>query len=152
MKEHRCDCLICPHFLIKKLDLNAIIPTRGSKDAAGLDLYALESVHVGTGFATLVRTGIALSIPKGFYGAVCSRSGNVAKLGLVVANQPGIIDSDYRGEISVLLTSLSCSQLVKEGQRIAQLVIQPYSNVNPIEVVELDNTDRDGNGFGSTGS
>lgn len=152
MQDHRCDYLDCPHLLIKKLNPNAIIPTRGSAEAAGLDLYALEYAYIDAGKVTVVKTGIALSIPKGWYGAVCSRSGNVAKLGLVVANQPGIIDSDYRGEVCVLLTSLYGICTVKPGQRIAQLIIQPYSNINSIEVTELNSTDRDSNGFGSTGS
>jgi dUTP pyrophosphatase len=142
----------CPVLKIKKLDQTAIVPTRGSKEAAGLDLYSLECAEIPHNSIVQVRTGISIVIPRGYYGAVCSRSGNVIKLGLAVANQPGIIDSDYRGEIKVLLTSLFMGHLeVAPGQRIAQLIIQPYSNRYPMEVDNLDDTDRGIGGFGSTG-
>jgi dUTP pyrophosphatase len=136
----------------KKLDKRAIIPVRGSEEAAGLDLCALGNYPVYKGCVSIIHTGLAVSIPKGYYGAVCSRSGNVYNFGLIVANQPGIIDSDYRGEIKVLVSCINDKGAeVVQGQRIAQLIIQPYSNINSVEVNELDGTERGSGGFGSTG-
>jgi dUTP pyrophosphatase len=136
----------------EKLSARAEIPSRGSKEAAGLDLCALDQCRVYKGCITIVHTGLAVAIPRGYFGAVCSRSGNTIKLGLVVANQPGIIDSDYRGEIMVVLTSLFEGFVnIEPGQRIAQLIIQPYSNICPVEVNELDETIRGDKGLGSTG-
>jgi dUTP pyrophosphatase len=138
---------------VKKLHPDAIVPTRGTPVAAGLDLYALEAGEMGPLQTTLVSTGIAIALPPGYEGQVRPRSGLAAKFGVSVTNSPGTIDEDYRGELKVLLQTTRWGQEFKwnKGDRIAQLVIvrAHYFGVN--EVAELDSTTRGTNGFGSTG-
>ena len=139
---------------IKKLDENAIIPTYGSKGAAGADLYALlpDTLTINSGETVLVRTGIAMEIPEGFVGLVFARSGLSTKKGLAPANKVGVIDSDYRGEIKVpLFNQSSVPQVVEKGERIAQIVITPFLSADFFEVDELGSTLRGAEGFGSTG-
>ncbi len=137
---------------LKKLDERAILPTRGSTAAAGLDLYALDGVTVGAGETVLVHTGIALAIPEGYAGFIYARSGIATKRGLAPANKVGVIDADYRGEIMVALHNHSMTeQTVDAGERVAQLVVAPFLSVE-LDVVEaLDETERASGGFGSTG-
>ncbi|MBE6568008.1 MAG: dUTP diphosphatase [Ruminococcaceae bacterium] len=137
---------------LKKLDERAILPTRGSTAAAGLDLYALDAVTVGAGETVLVHTGIALAIPEGYAGFIYARSGIATKRGLAPANKVGVIDADYRGEIMVALHNHSMTeQTVDAGERVAQLVVAPFLSVE-LDVVEaLDETERASGGFGSTG-
>lgn len=137
---------------LKKLDERAILPTRGSTAAAGLDLYALDAVTVGAGKTVLVHTGIALAIPEGYAGFIYARSGIATKRGLAPANKVGVIDADYRGEIMVALHNHSMTeQTVDAGERVAQLVVAPFLSVE-LDVVEaLDETERASGGFGSTG-
>lgn len=137
---------------LKKLDERAILPTRGSTAAAGLDLYALDGVTVGVGETVLVHTGIALAIPEGYAGFIYARSGIATKRGLAPANKVGVIDADYRGEIMVALHNHSMTeQTVDAGERVAQLVVAPFLSVE-LDVVEaLDETERASGGFGSTG-
>ena len=139
---------------IKRLSDTAIIPTRGSKYAAGYDLYAdiKEAIQINPGDTFKVSSGIAIAIPKGCFGGIYPRSGLATKQGLAPANKVGVIDSDYRGPIIVALYNQSnIPQIIHPGDRIAQLIIQPYWQFDWDEVDELDTTDRGEDGFGSTG-
>lgn len=138
---------------IKKLKDNAVVPTRGSKYAAGADLYSAENdLYIEDRQTVMIGTGIAMEIPEGYVGLVYARSGLACKEGLAPANKVGVIDSDYRGEIKVALYNQSGQKkLVKNGERIAQIVIAPFLAPEFTEVSELDETDRGEGGFGSTG-
>jgi len=137
---------------IKKLNEKAIIPTSGSPYSAGYDIYSLEDLEVEAGETVLAKTGLALEIPEGYFGAVYARSGLASKKGLRPANCVGVIDSDYRGELIVALHNDSeKTQKVVQGDRIAQLVITPYLSVEFKETEELSETKRQSGGFGSTG-
>lgn len=139
---------------VKKLKEKAILPTYGSLEAAGADLYAcLEaSVVIGPGESIFVPTGLAMEIPKGYAGLIYARSGLACKRGLAPANKVGVVDSDYRGEFMVVLHNHSdIPQEIAHGERIAQLVITPVFTPGFTEVSELTDTDRAGGGFGSTG-
>lgn len=138
---------------IKKLKDNAVVPTRGSKYAAGADLYSAENdLYIEDRQTVMIGTGIAMGIPEGYVGLVYARSGLACKEGLAPANKVGVIDSDYRGEIKVALYNQSGQKkLVKNGERIAQIVIAPFLAPEFTEVSELDETDRGEGGFGSTG-
>lgn len=138
----------------KKLKQNAILPTYGTAEAAGADLYACldGDIEILPGCSAWIPTGIAIEIPKGCAGLIYARSGLSTKRGLAPANKVGVIDSDYRGEITVvLLNHGDKSQTVSSGERIAQLVITPVITPAYIEVDELSDTDRGIQGFGSTG-
>lgn len=140
---------------IKKLDERAQIPTYGSEYAAGCDLYALldEDKIIEPNQTILIRTGIALEIPKGSAGFIYARSGLATKKGLAPANKVAVIDSDYRGEILVPIHNHSKEeQVIEHGERIAQLVVEPYYKVEFNEVEELETTVRNTGGFGSTGN
>lgn len=137
---------------VKKLDERAILPTRGSAMAAGMDLYALDGVTVGAGETVLVHTGIALSIPEGYAGFIYARSGIATKRGLAPANKVGVIDADYRGEIMVALHNHGTSaQTVDAGERVAQMVVAPFLVPELALAETLDETERADGGFGSTG-
>lgn len=140
---------------IKKLTDNAVIPTRGSEEAAGYDLYAYipkQAETIPAGETRVISTGIALEIPKGYVGLVYARSGLATKRALRPANCVGVIDSDYRGEIGVALhNDGDVAQTIHIQDRIAQIVIAPYLAVDFVEVDNLDDTDRGDGGFGSTG-
>ena len=139
---------------IKKLNDNAIIPTRGSEQAAGMDLYAcIGSPIVITPHQTVkIGTGLAIELPHGYFGAIFARSGLATKQGLRPANCTGIADADYRGEYIVALhNDTDTPQIVNPMERIAQLVIMPYIPVDFNEVGELSDTERGDGGFGSTG-
>lgn len=139
---------------IKKLSDTAIIPTKGSKYAAGHDLYAdiKEAIQINPGDTLKVSTGVAIAIPEGCFGGIYPRSGLATKQGLAPANKVGVIDSDYRGPIIVALHNhSSIPQIIHPGDRIAQLIIQPYWQFDWDEVDELDETDRGDGGFGSSG-
>ena len=113
---------------VKKLHPNALLPTYGSQEAAGADLYACleETVTIQPGETAWIPTGIALEVPKGCAGLVFARSSLGAKRGLAPANKVGVIDSDYRGEIRVVLLNHSKeAQTVGNGERVAQFVITP---------------------------
>lgn len=140
---------------IKKLYDGAVIPTRGSNEAAGYDLYAYipkQSQTIPVGETKVIGTGIALEIPKGYVGLVYARSGLATKRALRPANCVGVIDSDYRGEIGVALHNDGKeAQTIHIQDRIAQIVIAPYLSVEFNEVDELEDTNRGEGGFGSTG-
>ena len=139
---------------IKKLKGGATIPTYGSAEAAGADLYACldAPVTVKPGQSVFVPTGLAMEIPKGFAGLIYARSGLACKRGLAPANKVGVVDSDYRGEFMIVLHNHSTEpQIISNGERIAQLVITPVFTPGFTEVEELSDTARSGGGFGSTG-
>lgn len=139
---------------VKRLRPSAILPTYGSADAAGADLYACleESITIGPGESRFIPTGIAMEIPRGYAGLAYARSGLACKRGLAPANKVGVIDSDYRGEFMIVLHNHgSIPQTVEHGERIAQLVITPVFTPGFLEVQELSDTSRGAGGFGSTG-
>ena len=139
---------------IKKIRDDAVIPTRGSDNAAGYDLYACVDDPVSIPPHTTVRigTGITAAIPEGYFGACFARSGIAVRQGLRPANCVGVVDSDYRGEYIIALFNDSDEpRVVQNGDRIAQLVIMPYLTVEFAEVDALPETDRGSGGFGSTG-
>lgn len=136
---------------IKKLSDKAKIPSQGSKYAAGYDLYAAEEVLVNTVGRKLVKTNISISIPEGYYGRIAPRSGLAYKNGIDVL--AGVIDSDYRGDIGVILlnTDHNLDFEVNVGDRIAQIIIEKCHSVNWETVETLDATVRSEGGFGSSG-
>ena len=139
---------------VKKLTSEAVVPTLGSKFAAGADLYSAEKgdVVIAPGETKFIGTGIAVEIPEGYVGLVYARSGLACKRGLAPANKVGVIDSDYRGEIKVaLLNHGKEPQALEKGERIAQMVVAPYLSVTYEETGELSDTERGEGGFGSTG-
>lgn len=134
----------------KKLDANAVLPTRGSSAAAGLDLYSIEAVSLRPNQRSLVRTGLAVEIPEGCYGRLAPRSGLATKMGLDVLS--GVIDADYRGEIQCLLYNTGDEVVELPAQtRICQLIIEKIITPTPMFVDDLSNTTRGSGGFGSTG-
>lgn len=138
---------------IKLVSPNAVVPTYGSKCAAGMDLYSSDTYSIAPGETVLVHTGISMEIPNGYFGAIYPRSGLATKRGLRLANCVGVVDSDYRGEIMVALYNDSTeTQSVELRDRIAQMVIQPYERPQVFDVVnELSDTERGSGGFGHTG-
>ena len=139
---------------VKKLSETAVLPLRGSKQAAGYDLCAdiKEPLSIAPGETVKVETGLAFAIPEGYFGGIFARSGLSTKKGLRPANCTGVIDSDYRGPIIVALHNESGeARVVEPGERIAQLIVLPYLAVEFDEVAELDETERGEGGFGSTG-
>ena len=143
---------------IKKLDDRAIIPTKGSEYSAGFDLYCMlgdaEERIIWAHDTHMINTGIAVEIPRGYFGAIFARSGLASRQGLRPANCVGVIDSDYRGEIMVALhNDMKRPQRIHNHDRIAQLVIIPYAKeFTEFEVIDdLEETDRGSGGFGSTG-
>ena len=140
---------------IKRLTETAKIPTRGSDQAAGYDLYANipEKLTLNPHTTIKIGTGLAIEIPDGYFGAILPRSGMATKQGLRPANSPGLCDSDYRGEYIVAMHNDSnLPQSIEPNERIAQLVVIPYLAVNFTEVDELSDTNRGSGGFGSTGT
>lgn len=140
---------------IKKLKENAIIPTYGSEYAAGADLYACTDgpITIKPQETAFIGTGIAMEIPMGYAGLIYARSGLSCKQGLAPANKVGVVDADYRGEITVALYNHSKDEkTVEPGDRIAQMVVAPFLHVDFNEVDELSDTVRGVGGFGSTGT
>ena len=139
---------------VKILREGARLPSYGSAEAAGADLYAClsEVVTIAPGETAFLPTGIALEVPKGCAGLVYARSGMACKRGLAPANKVGVVDSDYRGEIMVALHNHGrVEQTISHGDRIAQLLITPVFTPGFVESEILDDTDRGSGGFGSTG-
>ncbi|MBE6544006.1 MAG: dUTP diphosphatase [Ruminococcaceae bacterium] len=140
---------------IKKLSEKAIMPTKGSVDAAGADLYALceENIVIEPGETVMIGTGLAMELPGDTVGLIYARSGIASKRGLAPANKVGVVDNDYRGEIKVALHNHSTkTQVIENGERIAQLVVMPYYSAIFTEIDELSETCRGDGGFGSTGT
>ena len=139
---------------IKLLRENAQLPTYGSAEAAGADLYACldQPVEIGPGCTVMIPLGFAMEVPKGCAGLIYARSSMGAKRHLAPANKVGVIDSDYRGEVRVALHNHGGdTQTVNPGERIAQLLITPVYTPGFCQVQELDDTGRGAGGFGSTG-
>ena len=139
---------------VKKLKPNAMLPTYGSPEAAGADLYACleSSVEIAPGETVFIPTGLAMEIPKGYAGLAYARSGLACKQDLAPANKVGVIDSDYRGEFMIALHNHGREvRTIEHGERIAQLVITPVYTPGFTEVSELSDTKRGSGGFGSTG-
>ena len=138
-----------------KLRENAHVPTQGSEKAAGFDLYAAidNEVVIREGDWMPIPTGLAITPPEGYFGAIFARSGLSIKKGLRPANCVGVCDEDYTGEYIVALRNDSGNaETVQPGDRIAQLVFLPYIDVEFEEVSSLDKTERGSGGFGSTGT
>ncbi|MBQ8835295.1 MAG: dUTP diphosphatase [Oscillospiraceae bacterium] len=139
---------------VKILREGAKLPTYGTAEAAGADLYACleNSVTLAPGESAFIPTGIALEVPKGCAGLIYARSGLACKRGLAPANKVGVVDSDYRGEITVVLYNHgSRPQTIESGERIAQFLITPVLTPAYETAEELSDTVRSGGGFGSTG-
>ena len=138
---------------IKRLDPTVELPSYAYAGDAGLDLRAAESVTIRPLERRLVSTGLAVAIPDGYAGFVQPRSGMALRLGLSMANTPGLIDAHYRGELKVVAVNLDPTEPIEisRGDRIAQLVIQQVPVVELVEVDDLDETDRGTGGFGSSG-
>ncbi len=140
---------------VKKLRPEAKLPTRGSAQAAGYDLYACldgERREIPPHATAAIPTGLCIAVPDGYFAAVFARSGLAAKEGLRPANCVGVCDSDYRGEYLVMLhNDTDQTRWVENGDRIAQMVVLPYLPVTFREVEALDETERGAGGFGSTG-
>lgn len=139
---------------IKLLNNLAKVPTRGSKLAAGYDLYAATgyTIDINPHSTVKIDTGIAVELPNGTFGAIFARSGLATKRGLRPANCVGIVDSDYRGAVIVALHNDTDEVMsIEPGERIAQFVIMPFVPVDFHIVDELTDTERSSSGFGSTG-
>ena len=140
--------------LVKKFDKNIRLPTYKTSGSSGMDLmaYTKNKIIINPGKTAIIPTGIAVIIPKNYEIQIRPRSGLAAKKGISVLNTPGTIDSDYRGEIKIILINLSKKKfVVKSGNRIAQMVICPVVKGRLVEVKKLHKTIRDKGGFGSTG-
>ena len=139
---------------VKRINQNAIMPTYGTCEAAGADLYACldNPVVIEPGTSVFIPTGLSMEIPKGYAGLIYARSGLACKRGLAPANKVGVVDSDYRGEFMIVLYNHGAeSQTISHGERIAQLVITPVFTPGFVEVDSLSDTERSRGGFGSTG-
>lgn len=136
----------------KKLSESARVPEYAHPGDSGMDMFASEDAVVKAGGFCLVCTGVAAAIPDGFEGQVRPRSGLALRSGIFVLNSPGTVDSNYRGELKVILANFGKEDFhVSRGMRIAQLVICRVPNVIAAECMELDETGRGANGFGSSG-
>jgi len=128
------------------------MPSYESAGAAGMDICAAESLNLRIGKRAAIATGFAFAIPEGYEVQVRPRSGLAIKHGITVLNTPGTIDSDYRGEIKVILLNLGEEDFqIKPGDRIAQIIVAPITQAAMTEVDALDDTARGARGFGSTG-
>lgn len=137
---------------IKKLHPNAIIPQYQTQGSAGFDLHSIEDAHLKVGERILIKTGLAFEIPCGFEMQIRPRSGLALKLGISVLNSPGTIDSDYRGEIGIILINHSKEDFkISCGERIAQGVITQVFQANFLLSEDLSSTERGEGGFGSSG-
>ena len=139
---------------IKKMRDNAILPTRGDAEAAGIDLYACidGSTTLIPGATAMIPSGIACEFPKGYFGLVFPRSSVGTKRHLILANTAGVIDNSYRGEILMAFTNTGTqNQTIEPGERLAQMILLPYVTYNIVETDTLSETERGSGGFGSTG-
>ena len=139
---------------VVKVRENATIPTRGSEDAAGFDLYACidTPITIKPHETAMVPTGVAMELPKNTFAAIYARSGLASKRGLRPANCVGVCDSDYRGEYMVALHNDSeVEATIEPNERIAQMVVERYEKIKFNEVDKLEDTKRGAGGFGSTG-
>lgn len=135
------------------LEEGAHLPTYATEGSAGMDLRIIEKVTLAPGERKLARTGLRMAIPLGYEGQVRPRSGLALKLGISMVNTPGTIDSDYRGEVGIILINMGQDVVqLNEGERVAQLVICPVTRAAWQVTESLDATERGGGGFGSTGT
>jgi dUTP pyrophosphatase len=139
---------------IRRLRAEAVIPQRAYEGDAGLDLSACERVELAPGERAVVGTGLAVAIPEGHAGFVQPRSGLASRHGITILNTPGLVDSGYRGELRVVVLNTDREQafVVEPGMRIAQLVVVPVAEPDPVEVDELPASERGVRGFGSSAS
>ena len=138
--------------LVEKTNEKAIIPFQAHEGDAGMDLFSVEETILKPMERKLIHTGIKIQLPKDTEAQIRPRSGLALKHGITVLNTPGTIDEGYRGEIGIILINLGSEEFkVEEGMKIAQMVIKPTLTLNVEEVVELTETTRGENGFGSTG-
>jgi len=137
---------------IKRVHSDAKLPSYAKEGDAGMDLTAVSRTFTDEGGYGYVEygTGIALEIPEGYYGAIVPRS-SISKTGMFLANSPGTIDSNYRGELLLRFKAIPDTTIYEIGDRIAQLIILPYPKIHFKEVDDLSETDRGDKGFGSTG-
>lgn len=135
---------------VRLLTDTAQMPMKAHETDAGFDIFADETVTIKSGETKLVSTGISLAIPEGYYGRLKGRSGLTSRSSLRV--QEGTIDSDYRGEVFVICEANALGDMtIEQGDKFAQLIIQPLPPIKAVEVKELDSTERGEGGFGSTG-
>lgn len=149
------------NLMVKKIFDNAILPTRGTDESAGLDLYAYipedkldpeGKLNINPHETVPVSSGIAIGLPPNTFGGIVARSGMAKNRHLAPANKLGVVDRDYTGEVIILLHNHSNDiQSIENGERIAQLLVLPYINTNVLEVNTLQETLRGDGGFGSTG-
>jgi dUTP pyrophosphatase len=137
----------------RRLDEGMPLPERSHSGDAGLDLRSAIDVEIGPGERAMIRTGLAVAIPNGHAGFVLPRSGLASRHGLTMANAPGLIDAGYRGEVICAVVNLDRDEPVKvaRGDRIAQLVVVPVAELEPVWAEELPESPRGDRGFGSTG-
>jgi dUTP pyrophosphatase len=137
----------------KKLHPDAVIPSYQTTGAAGMDLHAVNEITIQAGEHGVVETGLAMQLPFLHAALLFPRSGNAAKHGITLSNAVAVIDSDFRGEVKILLHNAGHRPFeVKRGDRVAQMLVLPYPINATEEVDELDETERGVNGFGSTGN
>lgn len=138
---------------VKLTHKDAIMPTKGSEYAAGWDLYAVDDYCIWPSESKMIETGVAVELPVGTFGGLFSRSGLSTKKNLILVNGVGVIDADFRSSIKVPLFNIGMErQWVRKGDRVAQLIIIPYADKEPLELAEnLSDTVRGEGGFGSTG-
>ena len=135
------------------LEPGADAPEYATAGSAGMDLRSLEKVSLEPMERKLVRTGVRIAVPPGFEAQVRPRSGLAIRLGLGLVNSPGTIDSDYRGEISLIMINFGTTAVeLPRGERLAQLVLAPVARAELLQVAVLDETERGAGGFGSTGT
>jgi dUTP pyrophosphatase len=137
---------------VRRLRADAVLPTQAYAGDAGLDLAACDRHELGPGERAVVPTGLAVAIPEGHGGFVLPRSGLAARNGITIVNAPGLIDSGYRGEVQVVLLNTDRREafVVEPGMRIAQLVVLPVAEIEPVELEELPESERGVRGFGSS--
>ncbi|MBP3921887.1 MAG: dUTP diphosphatase [Ruminiclostridium sp.] len=139
---------------VKKVNENAILPNRATVSSAGADLYAClsEDVIIEPSQRILIPTGIAMAIPEGYGGFIFPRSGTASKYGISLSNCVGVVDSDYRGEVKIaVINHGNEAYTIRNGDRVAQMVIMPVDLCCYTECDSLDETKRGAGGFGSTG-
>ena len=141
------------HVSIKILSRDAQIPHMAYNGDAGVDLRSVERIVLEPQERAMVATGLAIALPEGYAGFVLPRSGLAAKHGISIVNAPGLIDSNYRGELKVILlnTDPDKSFTIEIGDRIAQLIVMPVPTINFEQVEELTKSQRGESGFGSSG-
>ena len=136
----------------RRIHPDAALPAYAHGSDAGMDVRSVDDATIPPGGRTLVRTGLVMMLPPGYEAQVRPRSGLALKYGVTVLNAPGTIDSGYRGEVGVVLANFGNAPFeVRKGDRIAQIVVAPVTRAEVAESAEVDETDRGGGGFGSTG-